>query len=214
MRRKPQRQRPALTASLLAKISGRFWSKVNKNGPIPDGRLELGPCWEWTASTRPFGYGQFGIWISPYTYCFSAHQIALAFYGRKVPQGKEPDHLCRNSACIRDSHLDVVSHRVNMQRGAATLRTRCPKGHPYDAANTIITKQGHRQCRTCKLRADAKWGRVHREERTDYERKYRKTHPPSSKYCARKQRRSVLRRSIQRATARAARGWEPWRGNA
>jgi hypothetical protein len=38
-------------------------------------------------------------------------------------------------------------------RGAAhynARKTRCPKGHPYDEANTYIGSHGDRQCRTCK----------------------------------------------------------------
>lgn len=27
----------------------RFWSKVDKGGPVPPHRLELGPCWLWIA---------------------------------------------------------------------------------------------------------------------------------------------------------------------
>ena|ERR1700694_1946906 len=28
----------------------RFWLKVNQNGPVPEHRPELGPCWVWTAA--------------------------------------------------------------------------------------------------------------------------------------------------------------------
>jgi hypothetical protein len=38
--------------------SERFWAKVDKNGPIPAYRPDLGPCWLWTASKRADGYGQ------------------------------------------------------------------------------------------------------------------------------------------------------------
>jgi hypothetical protein len=37
----------------------RFWSKVNKDGPIPASCPELGPCWLWTRSCYYNGYGQF-----------------------------------------------------------------------------------------------------------------------------------------------------------
>jgi len=33
---------------------------------------------------------------------------------------------------------------------ANTLKTHCPKGHPYDEANTYINKSGGRECRECK----------------------------------------------------------------
>lgn len=31
-------------------LEERFWAKVNKDGPIPEHRPELGPCWVWTGS--------------------------------------------------------------------------------------------------------------------------------------------------------------------
>jgi len=35
----------------------RFWSKVDKNGPIPQHKPELGPCWVWTGAKMERGYG-------------------------------------------------------------------------------------------------------------------------------------------------------------
>jgi hypothetical protein len=46
-------------------------------------------------------------------------------------------------------------------------RTHCPKGHPYDEANTYVTPRGWRQCRTC--------NRAH--YRAYYHRHYRATGP-------------------------------------
>ena len=37
-------------------LLSRAWAKVNRNGPVPPGRPDLGPCWVWTAARR-FGYG-------------------------------------------------------------------------------------------------------------------------------------------------------------
>lgn len=34
----------------------RFWAKVNKDGPIPIHRPDLGQCWVWTGESR-HGYG-------------------------------------------------------------------------------------------------------------------------------------------------------------
>src|SRR5690348_8449196 len=44
----------------------RFWAKVDKNGPVPEYRPDLGPCWLWTASTRPSGHG---IWNDDPSHC-------------------------------------------------------------------------------------------------------------------------------------------------
>lgn len=35
--------------------------------------------------------------------------------------------------------------------------THCPQGHPYDAANTWLSKEGHRQCKTCKRQRVREW---------------------------------------------------------
>jgi hypothetical protein len=42
-------------------IARRFWSKVDKNGPVPPHRPELGQCWVWTGSVQPRGYGTFSV---------------------------------------------------------------------------------------------------------------------------------------------------------
>lgn len=35
------------------------------------------------------------------------------------------------------------------QGGRNKLKTHCPKGHPYDEVNTILSKDGRRCCRAC-----------------------------------------------------------------
>ena len=34
----------------------RFWSRVNKDGPVPEKQPDLGPCWLWTAGLNSAGY--------------------------------------------------------------------------------------------------------------------------------------------------------------
>jgi hypothetical protein len=53
-----------------------------------------------------------------------------------------------------DCGAEPVTHQINMLRGdgiASTNRakTHCPQGHPYDEANTQMTRAGGRRCRTC-----------------------------------------------------------------
>src|SRR5689334_22820694 len=48
------------TASLRRPLEDTFWPKVNKTGPIPAHRPELGPCWEWIGKRHRNGYGQVG----------------------------------------------------------------------------------------------------------------------------------------------------------
>ncbi len=125
--------------------SERFWPKVNKAGPTPSERPDLGPCWLWTGATYPAGYGQFSIAPSKPTY---AHRFAFG-----ATKGQVIDHLCRNRLCVNPVHMEAVTHKINILRGVgASARnakvTHCPKGHPYDEVNTYHYR-GQRQCRAC-----------------------------------------------------------------
>ena len=127
----------------------RFWSKVDKDGPIPAHRPELGPCWMWTAYTDRKGYGQFR--LNGKT--INAHRWPYEQAHGQIPDGLQPDHLCRNPPCVRDDHLEAVTSAVNTQRGLSgarqRARTHCPQGHPYDEANTYRSPRGRRACRIC-----------------------------------------------------------------
>ena len=126
----------------------RFWSKVNKNGPIPTHRPDLGPCWLWTRSCVD-GYGQF--WLDGTNR--KAHRVAWEWEHGPVPGTLELDHLCRVRPCVRPSHLDLTTNRENRARGAGTggvLKITCPQGHTYDSANTY----GFRTCRVCQRESD------------------------------------------------------------
>jgi hypothetical protein len=97
----------------------RFWSKVNKDGPtvVP----KLGKCWVWKAC-RQNGYGRFSYEGENQL----AHVVSWVLAGNPtISYPKEQlDHLCRNRACIRPSHLEVVSNQINSQRGdRSTLNT-------------------------------------------------------------------------------------------
>lgn len=68
------------------------------------------------------------------------HRVIIAIStGRNYP-GMVTDHLCKNKACIRVSHLEIVTQGVNISRGTAwhimsqlpkTRREVCKRGHPY-----------------------------------------------------------------------------------
>jgi predicted RNA-binding Zn-ribbon protein involved in translation (DUF1610 family) len=112
----------------------RFWPKVEKTSG----------CWLWTGNTYWDGYGQF--WLNPRQ--VRAHRFAYELANGAIPDGLVLDHLCRNRLCVRADHLEPVTNRENVQRGR-DLVTTCPSGHQLDEANTRITPEGHRVCRTC-----------------------------------------------------------------
>lgn len=133
----------------------RFWAKVNKDGPIPEGRSDLGPCWVWTAGLYLEGYGSFAL---RHRISIGAHRYSYEQLVGPIPAGLPLDHLCRNRPCVRPSHLEPVTERVNILRGISpsalgAKASHCPKGHVYDLVNTRIT-HGRRHCRMCAHDAD------------------------------------------------------------
>lgn len=136
-------------------LAERFWKKVNKDGPIPEQRSALGPCWQWTASTTAGGYGQIRDGGTRGSMLY-AHRLAYEFTVGPIPDGLQLDHLCRNRACVNPSHLEPVANRENGLRGQSfaainARKTHCPQGHEYTPENTVVySKDGSRRCRICR----------------------------------------------------------------
>jgi hypothetical protein len=134
---------------LAQTAADRFWSKVDTAGPVPEHRPSLGPCWLWTATTTPNGYGYFkvgGRMVLAYRWAWQE------LFG-PIPEGLQPDHLCRTRLCVRPSHLELVTPRENTLRGVSfaarnARTTHCPRGHEYTEANTRLYR-GRRYCRAC-----------------------------------------------------------------
>jgi hypothetical protein len=137
-----------------------FWAKVDKNGPLPVLRPDLGPCWLWAASLNTTGYGQFSFKRT----MTQAHRVAYRLTIGPIPSGLVLDHLCDRRACVNPDHLTVTTHRQNILRGggasAVNLRkTHCIRGHEFTEENTYRRpSQPHiRQCRICcELRSQAR----------------------------------------------------------
>jgi hypothetical protein len=140
-------------------LEERFWPKVDKHGPIPEHRPELGPCWVWLAACDPHGYGLIGLGGGDGGHG-RAHRVAHELLVGPIPKGLEPDHLCRVHPCVKaiadefgPAHLELVTRRENLLRGETiaaqhAAKTHCPQGHPYDEVNTYMCRNT-RQCRQC-----------------------------------------------------------------
>jgi len=125
------------------RLPERFWSKVEQ--------ADSG-CWHWTAALNGFGYGNYSI----NKRVFGAHRVAYLALVGPIPDGLVLDHLCRVRRCVNPAHLEAVTQRENIVRGASffairAAQTHCVNGHLFDEANTMIVGNGTRKCRACCL---------------------------------------------------------------
>jgi hypothetical protein len=99
----------------------RFWAKVDKGGPIPPHRPELGPCWIWTGATTEWGYGKLHVEKVWYV----AHRRSYEMRHGAVPPGLLVCHRCDTPACIRPAHLFLGTSQQNTRdmhsKGRAAL---------------------------------------------------------------------------------------------
>jgi hypothetical protein len=105
----------------MQSLESRFWSKVNKEGPVPVHRPELGSCWVWTASHGAgipgyptYGTFYFGKVNGKYKWS-SPHRVSFFLEHGHMPTN-DIDHLCRNTMCVNPLHLEDVTTSENLRR--------------------------------------------------------------------------------------------------
>ena len=109
-------------------------------------------CWAWTACRDGDGYGRFGMGRKDRPRVQRAHRYAFKLAYLSL------DHLCRNPSCVRPDHLEPVTVRENILRGAASnVSGRCRAGlHPWVPENIVHEPArkgqpyGVRRCRSCR----------------------------------------------------------------
>lgn len=92
-----------------------FWEKVN--------RLSDNECWEWKASTRRGGYGQFTSGTQRV-----AHRFSWELHNGKIPSGLIVCHKCDNPKCVNPNHLFLGTYKDNMSDKTAKGRGRYAYG--------------------------------------------------------------------------------------
>lgn len=150
--------------SLIRLQADRFWSKVEKNGPIL--RPDLGPCWLWTDVPDEQGYGDIIYRVTDESgerrqFQTRAHRAALIISGVDLPDDLQACHRCDNPPCVNPAHLFAGTNQDNVDDMIAKGRhvpptprypTHCKNGHAFDEVNTHHRKRGKwnvRECRAC-----------------------------------------------------------------
>jgi HNH endonuclease len=128
-------------------------------------------CWEWRGSHSRDGYALF--WYDGAMN--GAHRFVYELFRGPLIGKDEPDHLCRNPGCLRPSHLEAVTHRVNTLRGntivaAFANRESCKYGHSFQL-HGIPRADGGRRCKLCKQAEHMR----NRDKRIAQMREYRKS---------------------------------------
>ncbi len=96
-------------------LEERFWSKVNKDGPLPASCPELGPCWLWTSAVtiNPRNGMEYGI-LRVKGKDVRAARLAYELTTGPLAPGMLACHHCDVSLCCNPAHLFAGTHRDNM----------------------------------------------------------------------------------------------------
>jgi hypothetical protein len=107
----------------------RFWSKVDKNGPMPVD-ASLGNCWMWTAcSSGPaHDYGRFSMFRDGRNVSMTATRFAYELEYGEFDKTKLLCHRCDNTRCVRPSHLFPGTQKDNIQDALKKKRMTGPRG--------------------------------------------------------------------------------------
>lgn len=136
---------------VFVQLNGESTNPMSQRHPVGYVIQENG-CWEWVGALDGRGYGT--MWAGG-KMC-KAHRVMYERTRGTIPDGFDIDHLCRTPECVNPSHMEAVTHRVNLLRGVGVsarnrAKTHCRHGHPLSDGNLIacLARRGKRLCRTC-----------------------------------------------------------------
>lgn len=77
-------------------------------------------CWEWTGHRSEKGYGKTRFQGKEQ----QAHRVTWHLTNGPISEGMQIDHVCRNRACVRPSHLRMVTNKQNGEHRGASKNNR------------------------------------------------------------------------------------------
>lgn len=143
------------------RLPPKFWTRATV---MPDG------CWEWIGPRLPRGSGAGYGRYSDAGKSWQAHRASYTALVGEIPADRPLlDHLCRNRACVRPSHLEPVTNRENTRRGLRPAQVRngdmCRNGlHLWPESARQAPQR--LECAECRKARKLKWWRAQQQRRS------------------------------------------------
>lgn len=106
-------------------LDERFWSKVNKQGPIVAGQTT--PCWIWLAGVQVGAAGGYGRFLLA-DKAKKAHRLSWADANGRDPGAVCVLHHCDNRRCVNPAHLFLGTREDNHDDMLRKGRRRVARG--------------------------------------------------------------------------------------